>query len=1857
MTRFLFVFLCFVGLQTAAYAQPTFSLPCPVLADTDETVCLPVTVLDYTAILGTQFTIGWDEQVLTYQSVGSFNPAVTGLGAANFDASGAGAGFLLFDWDNGTPCATSQTAVTLPDDEVLFEICFTAVGTTGNFSEVDILDMPLEKSVTRVNSNCNDIGCFVNKGCVSIELLPLTLVVPAVTANDGETVCVDVAVEEFDEMISLQFSANFNSFLLDYTSYSGINGLIVNEPEPGKLSVSWADLTGGCLSLPDGTTIVSFCFTVDGNCGQNSAITISDDPTIRETYRCTNNAELGILSENGSVTVNCNDPNGLSLSLPDENVDPGQSFCLDVTVADFDQINQLAFSIGWNPNILALDNVINVAPGLVLLANSIDDSGASGGALTVDWSSPSPFGASLGDGDVLFSLCFTAVGSGVSPVSFSGTPQGIDISSFSDSNMGLNGDNGLVTVNPLPSITLTSSNETVSPGGLVTVDVTTQNFDDIVDLETAIAWENSVLSFVSVSDFNLPGLTAANFNTSFANFGTLCLDWQGTGGTNRPDGAVLFRLNFTAIGDPLECTQVSFLDNPCPILVTNTENNGNLGINAINGLVCLDNPDEVVVSAGAVSGAPGTQQCVDVTVAGYTNLTDISFSINWNPNELTFFTLNDAGNLSTFGAGSYDATQSATGILTVDYGNAGGGSETLADGTVLFSLCYQISPDLSDCSPVAITGNPQALSATSAANGGTAVAISSTDGEVCLNAAAAIVGATTTDESCPGAADGGVDLTVTGGSGQYGFTWDTPNGFFATEDVTGLSAGTASVTVIDVANPTVELTASYEVLLDPDAARVVLGADTTLNCGNPTLELCARPGSSTGPGVTYQWSVTDGGGTVLEGETSACATIIGRSTYQLCITRNGCTACEEIFVDNATVPVALIDFGSPADTLIGCDAVPVQLTGAGSTEGDDLTYTWVGLNGGQLVPGSDTALQVLVSTPGAYYLQITNSFNNCVGSSDTLTVVDNRIAPLAAVVQDTVSLGCANPSATLDGSPSAQGSNITYAWFDPLGDLLAQTAVATATEAGLHELVVTNTANGCDSSAFVFVSAEVDFPTANAGSDQTLTCGVTTVTLDGSASSQGNFSYLWTNACGATISDPTSPTPTVSEPCAYQLEVTNDDTGCAATSTVTVTLDGDLPTVIIDTPDGGAFTCALTTLTLDGSGSDQGNHTYLWTTTNGGAIDDPTAKVVTVGQAGTYQLEVTDTLTGCTDMATVLLEDATTPPTVALSASADTLTCTTPTITLSASGSDTGGNTIYIYSGPDCVTPGTDTNGLPNLTLTCPGTYQLLVRDTVTQCADSTQVTIFENIAEPTASAVSPVSLGCGANSVLLDGTASSQGDQYSYLWTAFTPGTIVAGTETTLTPEVTAAGSYGLVVTDENNGCTADALVTVDQNAGADAEAGDDVMSTCALPDVQLDGSTNTPDASILWTALDGGSIAAGEETTLSPTVTGAGTYQLTVSTPDGCTATDTVEVLPDTNAPDVGAGADLDLPCGTTTLIITGTGDANPDVVYSWTTTDGTIEGATDMLVITVSAPGEYVLTATNSVTGCAATDAVLVTATLPFEAAAAEVDGDGCGTDVFLTGNLPDGTTGRWTSASGAVFDDATAPITFATTTNGGPQTFTWTLSAPGCTDYSSADATFIPTGLPVAVTDNADLPAGVDSVFISALLNDSFAADTGVTFRIVDNPGLGTISQLDTLNGTFLFTRTVTNFTGPVQLTYELCSAVCPNSCVTGLIVITLIADPEAPIDDSVPNAITPNGDGLNDVLIFNQLLAAPDLYPDNELIVYNRWGDVVYRAAPYQNDWAGTNQSGAELPQATYYFLLNLDISEGTIIRGDVTVLK
>jgi gliding motility-associated-like protein/uncharacterized repeat protein (TIGR01451 family) len=77
---------------------------------------------------------------------------------------------------------------------------------------------------------------------------------------------------------------------------------------------------------------------------------------------------------------------------------------------------------------------------------------------------------------------------------------------------------------------------------------------------------------------------------------------------------------------------------------------------------------------------------------------------------------------------------------------------------------------------------------------------------------------------------------------------------------------------------------------------------------------------------------------------------------------------------------------------------------------------------------------------------------------------------------------------------------------------------------------------------------------------------------------------------------------------------------------------------------------------------------------------------------------------------------------------------------------------------------------------------------------------------------------------------------------------------------------------------------------------------------------------------------------------------------------------------------------------------------------------------------------------------------------------------------------------------------------------------------------------------------------------------------------------------------------------------------------------------SPLSLEMPNGYSPNDDGHNDYFVINGI----DVYPNNELLVYNRWGNLVYSATGYNNEWNGLNNKGKKLSDGTYFVILKIE---------------
>lgn len=665
--------------------------------------------------------------------------------------------------------------------------------------------------------------------------------------------------------------------------------------------------------------------------------------------------------------------------------------------------------------------------------------------------------------------------------------------------------------------------------------------------------------------------------------------------------------------------------------------------------------------------------------------------------------------------------------------------------------------------------------------------------------------------TCGNPNGGAATLTVTGGTPGYTYLWSNNGG--TNQNPTNLQGGTYEVTITDSAGCT--NVAMVDVPYDTITPVSNAGAPDTMTCGVNSL-LLDGSGSSTGAQYTYQWTTVSG--TIISGATSLTPTIGSPGGYTLIVTdvNNGCTASSivQIAPDLNAPQIAL----ALPDT-IKCNQPTIVLNGSGSSSGPQYVPSWSTPNG-TIISGGNT-LNPTVGGSGIYILTLTNTDNNCVSVMD-VTVVSNTQPPAVAIAPP-LQVTCKDPTIVLNGSGSASGPGITYAWTTSNGNITTggTTNSATVNAAGNYTLLVTNTWTGCTAVQSVNVVEDKVPPIATTGVTSNITCITSEVELLGQGSSTGgNITYLWTTFSGNITGSTTAMNSTANAAGGYLLTVTNLTNGCNSFSSVIVDIDTVPPVAFAGPPQN--LNCSNPQTSLDGTNSTNVPFTsFQWTTPDGNIVNGAQTLTPLVNAGGTYFLVVTDEINGCTAQSFTVVTGDFKIPVVIIEPPAK-LTCTNNTVLLDASASDFNSLTTFnwttiggnILQGGNTVTP----------TINAPGIYSLSSLNTQNGCQGFGSVTVTEDKVIPIADAGKPGEIYCLGDSVKLDGSLSSTGTAYTHDWYLQLGGPAYFLNQQT--PYTQEANTYFLVVTDTRNGCTSVDQVTIgaDYLTSADVQMSDPI-------------------------------------------------------------------------------------------------------------------------------------------------------------------------------------------------------------------------------------------------------------------------------------------------------------------------------------------------------------------------------------------------------------------------------------------------
>lgn len=196
-------------------------------------------------------------------------------------------------------------------------------------------------------------------------------------------------------------------------------------------------------------------------------------------------------------------------------------------------------------------------------------------------------------------------------------------------------------------------------------------------------------------------------------------------------------------------------------------------------------------------------------------------------------------------------------------------------------------------------------------------------------------------------------------------------------------------------------------------------------------------------------------------------------------------------------------------------------------------------------------------------------------------------------------------------------------------------------------------------------------------------------------------------------------------------------------------------------------------------------------------------------------------------------------------------------------------------------------------------------------------------------------------------------------------------------------------------------------------------------------------------------------------------------------------------------------------------------------------------------------------------------------------------------------------------------------------------TVTVKDNGGTAYGGVDTLAGTFAIKVNALPTVNITADQDTV-ISKGTAMNLTATGGVSYEWSNASGIVDGQQTATLQ------------IKPVENTQYTVTVTDNNGCTNaGMMTITVVN--EFKID--AINLLTPNGDGVNDKWIINDL----SRYPNNDLTIYDRSGRVVYHTKNYSNNWDGT-YNGSPLSEGTYYYILKAD-GYNSPAKGFITIIR
>lgn len=1883
--------------------------------------CAQVKVAGFVNIIGLEFSLKFDSTKLTFKEVKNFNLAGLSSGTMGLPGSGNNpTGTLKVSWlDNNITGVTLADGTAIFD--ICFTAANVDATTNIRFVYKEIINVN-EQNVAVDNTVPQPVITVGagGSGGGSGGILALDLTDATATAANQEA-CVKInAVSGFTNLKSTQLTINYNTTHLSFASVknfnlTGLSAASFNTSTPGTIVMNWTSTTPTTgNTLASGAAVVDLCFTTKQT-GITSTLSFASGAQIqnKDNQAVTLNGTTGTITVQGGTGTT----GPATFDITNATGTVGQEVCQKVEVTNFTNLLSAEFTITYNATQLDFASVKNF--NLTGLADAnFSKPGVGGtplGSIKLSWNDPLvSAGVSVPNGTAIFDVCFTPkVNNITSTVTFGGTSE---IINKDQQTVTFSGQPGTITVGSggggtsgftldLTDASVPATNQEVC----IKVNVA-GGFTNINSLEFVINYNTTQLDFSSVKNFNLNGLSESNFGlpgTGSNPAGSVKVSWNDPNvtGITLANGIALFDVCFK--GKVINvASNVTFATTPAPEVID--KDNNQLTFTGQPGTITIGSTTgtaDVRLNTSSQSGAMGQDVCVKVSVVDFTGISALAGTMTYDATALQLKSVTNL-NLSGLSQASFTLPGSGgvtAGSLKINWSNATAGGITVASNTNIFDVCF--TPLKTGSSQVGFSAT--GLTVTRAAGGaattqlgagtvtinsvnttdltltvGSATGQANTD--VCLELTTSnfknVIGMQfvikfdpaflthkafdNLNSSLRGFSTGSLNANNTNGTINLSWVDDQIAGVTLPDNAVimrmcfTVKGTTGSSTVGIDRTKTVELT---DVTEKPIANQSFNGTVTIGNPNGPTIVSPAvitnvpcfgeskgainiEVRNGTAP-YTYKWS---------NNATTQDLTNIAAGSYNVTVTdASNATVVGTFTVTQPSAALAITGITKTDANCFGQASGSLIATVTGGTT--PLTYAW---------GGSINAVANPTNVPAGNHTLTVTDANGCRAVSAPTAVGQ----PSAALNAST-----ATQPAKCDGTPTGSASitatggtaPYTYKWANN------QTTIQlTNVAAGNYAFTVTDAKN-CTFTGSATVPTEqsvriTSFDPVNF--DQNTTNGAVNIAITGGVAPY-KFSWAGPNNFTATTEDIAN----LGTAGQYCVTVT-DNTNCTTTMCANIVQRLKVNLTVTE----ACFGQATGGVSLQATGG-VGPYTYKWSNNN------VTTQNITNVAAGNYTVTVTDsqntTVTGSAlvpALAEIKIARTITDVNVpggSNGAISLTVTGGKPGYTYKWSNNSTGTNLSNLLVGEYCVTVtdlvGCTATGCFKVELV---TIPLSVANDITSNKCNGDVTGVVRLQVNGGVAPYVLAFNNGQPENLNQGAFERKNlaaGTYTYKVTD-SRNTVFDGSVTITQPEPLLISSFAVRHDSEDPGCTGSIALSITggtpgyQVSWNSPNVGFQIINLCEgnfIPSViDANGCRKTFEPIALTTfslsaAIKNTSCPDDEDGGVNITVLGgaapyryawlsargdtisktedlgsvaAGTYRLvirensglrlekqyTVTTASKLTAN--VQILSSFNGFAVSCANAKD-----GSVRATGANGSGPTYVYEWSQ-NGNLVASTN--VLNNVGVGIYNVLVTDGL-GCSVEEEVELKAPEALDVSAFI-------TDVSCIG-----------SRDGEIAAEVEGGLA------GGKFTYTWSngRSTPRIT--ALAKGAYI-----ITITDRNNCT--VTKTF-------EVKEPTPVAVQIQS------INATEGCNGQVLAlasggVRPYTyRWNAPVTSGDSIVKSLCPGEyfvqvtdargCKTAPEISAIeVKDRRLPCLD-IRSIISPDGDGSNETFLINCIQE----FLDNKIFIYNRWGQLVYQATNYNNDWHGTTQSGEALPEGAYYYILEYTNNEGKRIqaKGSITLLR